>query len=185
MQPRVLTYLVVAGSVLAYTWGYGPRSLALATAAPGRGRNAGVHAGAIHSTALQHVLLRPVACGSVPEPQGQPADRRRRRRAVRPRRRLHAPRDQSVGAEARSRLPQWKETHDLAVLDPTGREDLAMERGTALHAIRAQYAASTRERRSHTRSGGIAPLGRGSFVAVGDLTSVNYPIESRTAFTLP
>jgi hypothetical protein len=176
MQPRFLTYLVVAGSALAYTWGYGPRSFSMATAAPASG---GMRAALIG--AADRPLGRGARSAGVParNPLTASVDV------------AHSGHDVSITFHVTNPSERKLEvdfldgkTHDVAVLDPAGREVWRWSVGQLFTQSVRNTPLDARETVTFTVRW-HRPTARGAFVAVGDLTSNNYPIESRTPFTLP
>jgi hypothetical protein len=176
MQPRILTYLVAAGAALAYTWGYGSRSLSLATAAPAAGGMRASIAGQPDNGFGRGA--RPV--GTITgNPLTASVDVGRSGRDLVFTFRVTNPSERKLEVDFLN-----GKTHDLAVVDPAGREVWRWSAGQLFTQSVRNTPLDARETVTYTGRW-HRPVGRGSFVAVGDLTSNNYPIESRTAFTLP
>ncbi len=176
MQPRFLTYLVVAGSALAYAWGYGPRSLSLATAAPA---SSGVRASFLGG--VDHASGRGTRLTGAPagNPLAASVDVGHAGHDVIFTFHVTNPSDRKLEVDFRD-----GKTHDLAVVDAAGREIWRWSVGQLF----TQSVRNTPLGPGETVTYTVRwhhPLERGSYVAVGDLTSNNYPVESRTTFTLP
>lgn len=76
------------------------------------------------------------------------------------------------------------QTHDIVVLDSTGKELWRWAEGRMFTEAR-QYRAIAGGDSIVLEEGWEAPAARGKLIAVATLKSANYPIEHRVEFTLP
>jgi len=176
MQFR-LAYCVVAGSALAYTWGYGPHSYSLATAAPARESAAAIVAGS-ESPTTSHGRTRntlPVVTNALAGTVDA----------------VISGRDVVFTLHVANRSARKIELdfpngqmHDLVVLDASGHEVWRWSAGQLFTQTVRATPLDARQTISYTVRW-RRPAVRGVLTAVGTLTSNNYPVESRQTFTLP
>lgn len=166
-------YVVVAGSALAYTWGYGPHPYSLATAAPAptaaaavfaTGNDAGVRRG--NKGVVANALM-----GSMDvTPSGRDVVFR-----------FHIANTSTRKVELD--FPNGK-THDVAVVDASGHEVWRWSAGQLFTQAVRTTPLDAHETMIYTVRW-HCPAAHGTLAAVGTLTSNNYPVESRHTFTLP
>lgn len=178
VPPRFLAYLVVAGGALAYSWGYGPHSFSLASAAPSKADIAGFwDAGtsswkAAHKVSENATVRQPVLRSSIDVSTG--ADVRFD---------FHVTNASSKKLELN--FPSGQ-THDVVVTDATGHEIWRWSAGQMFTQSLRNQPLSPHETLSYTvRWRRATGAGRGPLLATATLTSQNYPLLSRTTFTLP
>jgi hypothetical protein len=169
---------MVAGGALAYSWGYGPHSFSLASAAPSEALIAGVAFDGTPSGKLARKVSgnatarQPVLRSSVDVSTG--ADVRFE---------FHVTNTSSKKLELN--FPSGQ-THDVVVTDAAGRELWRWSAGQMFTQALRNQPLGAHETLSYTvRWHRPASAGHGPLIATATLTSQNYPLLSRTAFTLP
>lgn len=170
MQPRLFTYIVVAGLALAYTWGYGPHSFSLATAAPVTNGTAGivVREGPRAAMAVAPVSSLSASLDALPAGHDMIFT-------------LHV--TNRAGRKVEVDFPSGR-THDLIVLNAAGHEVWRWSTGQMFTQSVRNTPLDARQTLSYTVRW-HRPVGHGPLTAVGTLSSNNYPVQSRTTFTLP
>jgi hypothetical protein len=158
--------------MLAYTWGYGPHSFSLATAAPTDAQiQARLVRTASHAMLGEHETVKgPLLVPSV---------------------------DVTVGADVRfdfhvtnnsARKLELNfasgETHDVVVIDAGGQELWRWSTGQLFTQSLRNQPLDAHQTLSYTVHWNH-PMAHGPLTVIATLTSQNHPLESRAAFTLP